>query len=217
MRRTLEKSLKKIRDMVVDIINMGKESLYYAVQFLIEGKREYLKKVDELEILSDDLNLQIQDQCTITIARQQPVAKDVRFITSMMYISSFFERICDLTQEFERELIDWSQKGLEDTKSKVMWITQKVISMMEIVLNSILTGRIEGLKEELEDLDTEIDKLYEEGLKDLVEKLSKCEGNAETFVKAILILRHLERIGDIVAKAGARIIYIEEGKHVLVK
>lgn len=217
MRRALEASLKKIRDMVVDIINMGKESLYYAVQFLIEGDKEYLKKVDELEVLSDDLNLQIQDHCTITIARQQPVAKDVRFITSMMYISSFFERICDLTQEFEREFIDWTQRGLEDTKSKIMWITQKVISMMETVLNSIITGDIEGLKDELEKLDTEVDKLYEEGVKDLVNKLSKCEGNAETFVKAILILRHLERIGDIVAKTGARVIYIEEGRHVLVK
>jgi len=217
MRRTLNESLKRIRDMVVDIINMGKESLYYAIQFLIEGKDEYLKKVDELEVKSDDLNLEIQDQCTITIARQQPVAKDVRFITSMMYISSFFERICDLTQEFEREKIDWSQKDLEGTKNNIMWITQKVISMMDVVLNSILTGDTEHLKDELERLDSEVDNLYDRGLKDLIDKLVECKGNAEVYVKAILILRHLERIGDIVAKAGARVIYIEEGKHVLVK
>ena len=217
MRRALEQSLEKIRDMVVDIINMGKESLYYAVQYLVEGNEEYLKKVDELEIKSDGLNLEIQDQCTITIARQQPVAKDVRFITSMMYISSFFERICDLTQEFEKEKIDWLKRGLEDVKTKILWITQKVISMMDVVLNSLITGNIDKLKDELEDLDTDIDRLYNEGINSLINKLEKCEGDAETFVKAILILRHLERIGDIVAKAGARVIYIEEGKHVLVK
>lgn len=217
MRQALERSLKEIRDMVIDIINMGKESLYYAVQFMLEGKEEYLKKVDELELKSDDLNLEIQDKCTITIARQQPVAKDVRFITSMMYISSFFERICDLTQEFEKEKVEWTKSGFEKLRNILMWITQKVISMMDTVLNALISEDTSNLKEELEKLDTEVDKLYNEGLKEVLKQLSDCVGEPESLIRVTLILRHLERIGDIVAKAGARIIYIEEGRHVLVK
>ena len=105
MRLALDRAMDKIKNDVLRIINMGKESIYHAIQYILNGDKVSFDKINELEIASDKLNLEIQDFCLTTIIRQQPAARDMRFIASMMNISSFFERICDLSQEIIEQRI----------------------------------------------------------------------------------------------------------------
>lgn len=217
MRIALESALKDIKNMVLEIINIGKESIYMATKYLLEGKKEYLKALDELELKSDKLNLDIQDLCLVTMARQQPVARDMRFIASMMNISSFFERVCDLSQEISAEQIGALDEKLEEIKTNIMWMSKQVIAMIDVILDALITEKIDKLKSDLEEMDNEVDKLFLDSRKKITEYIKECNKNPEEAVKMLFIIRFLERIGDIVAKTGARIIYIEEGKHILIK
>ncbi len=217
MRLALEKALKEIKNKTIEIMNMGKESVYYAVKYITEGGEESKNRLNELEIKSDSLNVEIQDLCLVTMARQQPVARDMRFIASMMNISSFFERICDLSQEVLEEAFTGESKYIEEIKTKILWMAQKVISMIDIVLEAMINEDISKLKEDLESYDNEIDKLFDEAREDIEKYIKEDLEHIKDYIRGVLIIKYLERIGDIVAKTGARIIYIEEGKHVLIK
>ena len=89
--------------------------------------------------------------------------------------------------------------------------------MIEFISDSIRDEKIEGLKEKLESYDDEIDKLFKEARDAVKEIISKCEADPEEVIKILYTIRFLERIGDIVAKTGARLIYIEKGEHILIK
>ena len=161
MRIALNKALNEIKKRVIEIINLGKESVYFATKYLLEGNDEYLDKLNELEIKSDEVNLEVQDKCLVTMARQQPVAKDMRFVASMMYIASFFERICDLSQEISYERIINISEGLKEVQNNIVWMSKKVIEMIEVILDSLINEKTENLKERLETLDGEIDTLFD--------------------------------------------------------
>jgi len=217
MRLALNEAMKKIKEDVLRIINMGKESIYHAVKYILTGDESSLEKINKLEVDSDILNLDIQDYCLATMIRQQPAARDMRFISSMMYISSFFERICDLSQEIIEQKVAKLSGDLKDVETSIMWMSQKVISMIDLISDSIRDGVIDELKDKLEAYDNEVDSLFNDAREKIKNFLKQCKGDVDNGIKLLYIIRFLERIGDIVAKTGARLIYIEEGKHVLIK
>jgi len=75
---------------------------------------------------------------------------------------------------------------------------------------------VSELKSNLEKIDDEIDELFEECKKEIITKLRE-KGNEETYGNLLYVIGYLERIGDLAAKVGSRLIFILEGKHVFIK
>jgi len=145
-------------------------------------------------VLDTDINF----ACTAFIAMFQPVARDLRFALSMIRISSSYERIADLAQEI----------ALYDCRMPdIFFETEKhLMEMFEVVRRGY--RETDGLRERLVELDTRVDNIYVETM-EVLEK--------DCNIDAVLTARHVERIGDLLAKIGARLIFIEKGRRVWVK
>ncbi len=217
MRIVLEKELNSIQKMLFEIFTLAKESLWYAINYILYGNEEDLRKVKALEEQSDLINLEIFEKCISVIATQQPVAKDLRFIFTASNISSFYERICDLSLEICDLKLSKLDEKLDAVRRNILWMVKKVLMMIELNENSLRKERTGELKRELEGIDSEIDKLFDETRDMIIDYLKECGEDIEDAVNMLYIIRYIERIGDIVAKTGSRIIYIEKGKHVWIK
>jgi len=145
-------------------------------------------------MLDTDMNF----ACTAFIAMFQPVARDLRFALSMIRISSSYERIADLAQEIALYECRMPESFFETEKY--------LMEMFDIVKSGY--KKTEGLREKLIELDTRIDDIYVE-IMEIIEQ--------DYHVDAVLIARHVERIGDLLAKIGAWLIFINEGRRVWVK
>jgi len=213
----LEKSLQSIKDKIYSMFDLTKQSIWLSINYLLEGQIDALEKIKDIEKHSDILNLEVQEECMTVLVRQQPVAKDARFVVAMMEISSFFERINDLSLEISELHPTKVSAELVDVKNNIMWMIKRITNMIDLNEDSLRTGRIQALDKKLASLDDDIDTLFEESMRKIVQYLKKETKNVEDAVKLLYIIRHLERIGDIVAKTGTRIIYIEKGRWIFNK
>ncbi|MHA1616305.1 MAG: phosphate signaling complex PhoU family protein [Candidatus Njordarchaeales archaeon] len=218
----LQKELEALKNMLFEISRYAKESIVAAIEYLRTGSDNYLEQVREFEKKSDFLNLDVFEKCVAIIARQQPVAKDLRFVLMAFNISSFYERICDISLEVcelgKAELGDkLKDHKLDEIERVIIWMVKRVITMIEINEDSLRRENIRDLKSSLESIDNEIDSMFQQAINTISEYVEKGLLKAREAISLALILRHIERIGDIVAKTGSRIVYVEKGSYVWIK
>jgi len=199
----MEQRLEALKREVMELHNLAKKS----VKICLDGlKCDDKKRIEacKIEQEADVLHTDIDFNCVTAIALFQPVARDLRFIVSMMKISSSYERITDLTQEISMyecmtpPIID----KFEDMQSTIL-------KMFEVVEDAY-AGNVENLKSRLWKLDDKVDKGYVEVI-DMITDMGMCSADI------VLAARHMERIGDLLGKVGSRIIFIEEGRRVWIK
>jgi phosphate transport system protein len=198
----IERRLESLKSEVLEMHELAKRSVEICLEGL-RGDEDKRKECARIEQMADVLNTDMDFNCVTAIALFQPVARDLRFIISMMKISSSYERITDLAQEIA--MYECSDDALLKIFEK---IRENLLKMFEVVERGY-EGETENLRKELLKLDDQVDRCYVEAMEYLA--------NAQCSVDMILVARHLERIGDLLGKIGARIIFIEEGRRVWIK
>ena len=197
----VDRRLNEIREEVIKLHGIAKRSVELCLDGL-KGNDEVRRKLEELEKEADAVNFDVDYSCVTFIALFQPVARDLRFAISMMKISSAYERITDLALEIgyyycRDELLIEIFEGMKS----------KLIEMFGVIENSY-SGKDVDLVYMLRSLDNVIDDYYDRALSHLKKK---CD------VETVLVARHLERIGDLLGKIGAGIVFIEEGRRIWIK
>ena len=207
---------EEIRKKILELSSLTKQSLWYTVKYLFDKAEENCRKVLEIEEISDKTNLDVIDTAIDYLNKRCMKGKPLREIIMLMEISAIFERICDLLEKICR-MEETKPEAIDNVlREKLVWMTKKVITMIELSENSMKEEDISDLKRDLEKLDDEIDELFDECRKDIMERL-KHKGNEETYGNLLYVIGYLERIGDLAAKVGSRLVFIYEGKHVFIK
>ncbi len=193
MRRAVEKE-RAIKKEILVMHELASECVELAFEAM-RGNKKVIKEISKIEQQTDVLDTDINYACTTFIALFQPVARDLRFAISMMRISSSYERIADLAQEI----------SLYDCRMpQIIFDAEEHLKKM---FDAVKEGyeSTHGLRERMTELDNIIDAIY-------VEAMEEIEKDCD--VNAALTARHIERIGDLLAKIAARQIFIEEGRRV---
>uniref|UniRef100_A0A7C3RAS0 PhoU domain-containing protein n=1 Tax=Archaeoglobus fulgidus TaxID=2234 RepID=A0A7C3RAS0_ARCFL len=195
--RRIDERIEAIRMEILQMHELSKKAVELSFK-AIKGDKSIIREISEIEQHTDVLDTDINFACTAFIAMFQPVARDLRFALSMIRISSSYERIADLAQEI----------ALYDCRMPdIFFETEKhLMEMFEVVRRGY--RETDGLRERLVELDTRVDNIYVETM-EVLEK--------DCNIDAVLTARHVERIGDLLAKIGARLIFIEKGRRVWVK
>ncbi len=199
----MEQRLEVLKKDVMELHNLAKRG----VEICLDGlKCDDKKRIEacKIEQEADVLHTDIDFNCVTAIALFQPVARDLRFLISMMKISGSYERITDLTQEIS--MYDCNAPFLMNKFEKMK---ETLLDMFKVI-EEAYEGRVDDLRERLWELDDIVDRNYVEAIDEMNEK-GICS------VDMVLTVRHLERIGDLLGKVGARIIFIEEGRRVWIK
>jgi len=195
--RRIDERIEAIRKDILQMHDLSRNAVELSFRAM-KGDKSVIHEISKIEQHTDMLDTDINFACTAFIAMFQPVARDLRFALSMIRISSSYERIADLAQEIAL---------YECRMPESFFKTEKYLMEMFDVVKSGYK-KTEGLREKLIELDTRIDDIYVKTM-EIIEK--------DCHVDAVLIARHVERIGDLLAKIGARLIFIDEGRRVWVK
>jgi len=189
--------LESLKSEILEMHKVAKESVRLCF-IAMRGRRDVVKEISKLEEKSDKMEADIHDHCARILIRFHPFARDFRFTMSAIRMSSAYERIVDLAQEIAIYECKFREKIFE---------AESVLLKM---FDLILEGYSDSKKLlELSKLDDLVDKAY-------IEAMEEIESSFES-VDEILAIRHIERIGDILCKIGARLLYAIEGNWVWIK
>ncbi|MCR8455661.1 MAG: PhoU domain-containing protein [Candidatus Korarchaeota archaeon] len=209
-RVTLEAKMRKLEDMLLRMHAITKQSMEAIIGLPSNNAWETIR---ELEYTTDIINWELFEEAVMTIATQQPTARDLRFIIMVASIASIYERINDLALDIAT-CVGKIGKIPQELDKNLKTILDAILNMLEVTRKAMATHSFINLYDTLSKLDDVIDNNFREIL-DFI-KNSK-DLSAELMLNLVMIFRDLERIGDLMGKIGSRLIYIETGKMIPIK
>jgi phosphate transport system protein len=203
--------LKALREMVLKLGCMVENAIRDSVKALVERDSELAKEVIRRDHLINALDVKIDEECVRLIALRQPMARDLRLITTTMKITTDLERMGDLAGNIaERALELNAEPQLKPFKNipKMAEITQQ---MVKDSLDAFVTG-CSRLPYEVIKRDDEVDDLTVKNFEELLGLMIQDPKIIPLAVKRTYIAKYLERIADHATNIAEMIIYMCKGK-----
>jgi phosphate transport system protein len=145
------------------------------------------------------------------IALQQPLAKDLRTIATVMKMITDLERMGDNAVNIAKITLEIGKEPLIKPLIDIPKMSIIVQKMVKLSLDAFLNEDIE-LAEEVAKMDQEVDDLYEKILNEIILLISEDRAIAAQATKLMFVGRYLERIADHATNICERIIYMVTGE-----
>jgi len=206
---------QELKDLNKELLRMGafaEESIYKSVEALKGRDRQLAQSVIDNDSNVDTLELAIDEKCIDLIARYQPMAKDLRFITTAMKINAELERIADIAVDIAQRTLELVDKPLLKPLVDIPKLAQVAQKMVKTAIDSFVKGDIELAKQVLMS-DPEANQLRNFIHKELVDEyMVKDASAAPRAVQLLLIARFLERICDHTTNIAEDVIYLVQAQ-----
>lgn len=210
MRDQFRQELKDLHGDVVDIVRQVTEATRDAVTSLLSGDIELAEAVISHDAELDALTVGIEERVLETIATQFPVARDLRLLQSLSYISIHLERMADLAVNIAKSTRRTAgRRGPQTLYDLIQAQGNLVYRVLDATREALETRDLE-LARKLPELDEPIDHLYKQFFRELARLHD--EEDIEWASSMVLASRYLERIADNAVDIGERIAYLITGE-----
>lgn len=205
-----------LRDLNSKVSNMGQEviqSYEKLIKACTEKDNEIAKNIIETDKYINEIEIGINVDAYLIIARQCPVASDLRRIITALKISNDLERIADYTVNISKYLVKTKNNNDFFLKS-IIELTLHVIKMLKDIMVAFKSEDI-TLALQVDEQDDVLDKMYNKSIKQMIQiGTNKTDEEAEEAIRAVLILKQIERAGDHITNIAENIVYLVNGKRV---
>ena len=211
-REQFDQELKELRESLLRMAGLLESQIADAVDALRRRDREMAEKVRREDQALNERFRQIREQAMMVIATQQPVARDLRNLMGVLYISSELERMGDYAVRIAR--MTSTLCGLPDKPLRAEFglMSQLAIEQVHDILDALIE-QDEPRAREIAARDDEIDRLYHRVFDDIIEEMGTGTDSdgALRAVTLMLVAHNLERIGDRVTNVAEDIVFLESG------
>ena len=214
MRNRFDRELDTLNLELIKMGSMIESAIEYSSKALINQDLSLVKKVNELEIEIDDMERTIESHCLKLLLQQQPVASDLRIISTALKMITDMERIGDNAEdiaEITKNLVN--QKFIKD----IVHIPQMAEETTGMVKRSIdaFVNKDKKQAEEVCRSDDIVDNLFDIIKEELIEKIQENKSNGEQAIDLLMIAKYFERIGDHAENIAEWVIFSITGEHAL--
>jgi len=210
MPRHIDADYDAIRRALLEMGGVVEEMIERAGRALAERDVEMAKDVMRTDPKVDVLEKQIDESCHEMLARQQPMAADLRLLIAVLKITTDLERIGDLASNMGRYVRDLaSRSDLPDTR-EIQGLFDAARQMVAGALDAFMRSDAQ-LALEVWQRDDTVDEGYKSFFEDLVTRTAKEPSGVEPFFQLLLIARALERVADHATNIAEDVIYFVQG------
>lgn len=213
MERNIDNQLEELKKLILKMGAHVEHSLLVDAQALRSKNVNQFSQVHEIEKDINDDQLKVDSACISILAKQGPVARDLRFILSIIKINTDLERMGD-------QAVNIAYLGREFVQRNSLIATQQIENMFQIVqkmvreaLDAFVKGDIALAKQVLA-MDDQVDELRNEVNIQLKNKMKSTPGEIEACLDLILMARNLERLGDHATNVAEGVVYAYSGKDI---
>ncbi len=211
MRNRFDSQLMQLNSELITMGALCEDAISCTVKYLTENDEDMKENVIDIEKLIDRKEREIENLCMRLLMQQQPVARDLRTISSALKMISDMERIGD-------QAADIAEIGRYVTASKM---TSEIhIADMAIAAVRMVNGSVESfVKKDMKlahsaiALDDTVDELFRRVKNELINAVKSENDNAEALIDLLMIAKYFERIGDHAVNIAEWVIYSITGEH----
>lgn len=210
MRNRFDEQLFELNREIIEMGAMCEEAIASAAKALSTNDKELAAKVRENGSAIDQMERDIESRCMKLLLHQQPVARDLRLISSALKMITDMERIGDQAEDIA-EIIEFLNPKTEN----VSFIADMARETVQMVTESVdaFVKRDVALAEAVLAHDDVVDNYFEKTKCDIIKLISENPDDGEFALDLLMISKYFERIGDHATNIAEWVIYAVTGIH----
>ncbi|MGD6803974.1 phosphate signaling complex protein PhoU [Rossellomorea vietnamensis] len=210
-RGQFDESLQDLQAKLMELGRLANTALDMSVKALEEQDIEKALEIIEDDTHADLLEEEINDIAILLIAKQQPVATDLRRIIVTIKVASDIERIADFAVNIAKSTIRIGKEPLIKPIKNIKQMYTLTSNMINLTLESFVEEDVVKAKK-IADLDDEIDDLYGETIRELLTLNKQQPEFTDQITQLSFICRYLERSADHATNVAEGVFYLVKGR-----
>lgn len=217
VRNRFERELDKLNNNLEEMGEMVSVAIQNAIKALTACNLEMAKEVIEGDDTINAMEKDIERQCMNLLMRQQPVASDLRLISTVLKMITDLERIGDQAADIAEITLHYCENTkIDATFETVSNMSGTSINMLKKALRAFRDGDLD-LADEVIAMDDLVDEGFNH-LRDIViEEIRLSEEDPQNIIDVLMIGKYLERIGDHAQNVAEWVVFSITGQHELYK
>lgn len=213
MRKSFHEHLEELRANVIRQGALTSELIAAATQSLLDGDLALAERAIRNDDAIDALTHAVEDECFALLARQQPMATDLRTILATLRIAHELERSADLSVNIAKSTrrlwpteLDPKVRGIVDQMGR------QAANQTRLALD-VYADADPTWARALADMDDAMDELTKSLFRYVLSLAPADEATVQQAVQISLVGRHFERIADHAVTIAERVVFMETGEH----
>lgn len=211
VRSGLDRQLRMLQDEVLVMGGMVEKSIARALDALTRRDMEAAEQVIKEDDYIDSKRFEIEEMCIDLIATQQPMARDLRILVSMLHITVELERMGDYAEGIARINLLMGDEPLLKPLIDVPRMAEKATGMLRRSLESLVNRDTVTALQVCND-DDEVDNLYDQVYRELLLYMIQDPKTIQRATYLLWVAHDLERIADRATNIAERVVYLVTGK-----
>jgi phosphate transport system protein len=211
--REYENELGRLREQVLFMGARVEEMIETAMRAFSERNTDLARQTINDDRQIDQLELDIDELCLKILARRQPVASDLRFITTTLKLVTDLERIGDLGVNICERVVELGEEPSLPMNASVIRIADAAVGMLHDALDAFVAG--DAVKaEQVMDRDKTVDAYYAQLFPELVAHMMADPRVVYRATRLQSIGKYLERIADHSTNLAEMVVFMVKGEDV---
>ncbi|HEY5648927.1 MAG TPA: phosphate signaling complex protein PhoU [Nitrospiria bacterium] len=211
MQRHFDDELKSVKDRILRMGALVEEQVSNAIKSLVERNSELARDVIASDHRVNALDVEIDEECLRLIALHQPMARDLRFLTTAMKISTELERMSDLAENVSERAIELNQEPQLKPYIDIPRMAKHAQNMVKETLDAFVNHDSKLARKVCGD-DDYMDEVNDQIFRELLSFMLEDPHTISRAIRITFISKYLERIADHATNVGELVVYLVEGK-----
>lgn len=204
------RSIEKLKERIVNLSTRVEEDLHKAVSALLNRDSDLAQQVIDMDEKIDAMEVDIEEECLKILALHQPVARDLRFLISVLKINNDIERIGDLSVNIAETALDLNLKRKVEPPFDLSRMVDLVKGMLKKSLDALLKENADLAKEVLS-ADEEVDEIHKNAYPVVAKHILEDPEVADSYIRMLSVSRYLERVADYATNIAEDVVYMVKG------
>ena len=211
MRKTFDEQLMQLNREMITMGSLCEKVIAMAAKSLLEGDKELAAKVVHSDSEIDQKEREIEAMCLKLLLQQQPVARDLRIVSSALKMITDMERIGDQSADIA-EIVTVADLTASDDTMHIGNMARAAIKMVTGAVDAFVSRDVRAAVEVIK-YDDVVDDLFNKVKHELLESLRTPTEKAEYALDLLMIAKYFERIGDHATNIAEWVVFSITGRH----
>jgi len=208
-----EQQLRTVKEKLLLMSHRAEMAIADATRALVERRPSLAERVISDDDELDRLELEVDDMCFEILAREQPVASDLRFIATAIKIVPDIERIGDNGVNIARRALEIMTEPELDPIIDVPVMARAAQRILKESLDAFVNEDVE-LAERAIESDSYINDVSEQMFRELLTYMLEDPSTVSRALRLMFVARNLERVGDHAANIAEMVVFLVRGEDI---
>jgi phosphate transport system protein len=211
--REYEHELRRLREQLLLMGAKVEEIIRGSIRALVERDTALAEQMIAFDKKINQLELEIDELCMQVLARRQPVASDLRFITMALKLVTDLERIADIGVNISERVVELNAEPPLKPYVDLPNMAGEVQEMLHEALDAFVAADADRAQRVIV-RDRNVDAYYTQIFRELLTYMMEDPRNIFRALRLQSIAKYLERIGDHVTNLGEMVVFMVKGKDI---